>query len=82
MFEKGSGAVSRCMVDRRHILVQVQNFNWVQLRESGCRFYDKVYKRDGAICKNHDKQLTFIVRVSRRIYLYLFQIRKNQNAKK
>jgi hypothetical protein len=63
MYETGSGAVSRYSAGRRHILVQVQDLNWVQLRVSGYKFHDKVNKRDGAVCKNRDKQLTFIVRV-------------------
>jgi len=36
MVETGSGAVSRNNVGRSNILVQVQNFNWWQLRVSGC----------------------------------------------
>ena len=63
MYETGSGAVSRHKVGRSQELVQLQDVNCVQLRVSGCRFHDKVYKRDGAVCKNRDKQLTFIVRV-------------------
>jgi len=68
MYETGSGAVSRNKVGRSHILVQVQDFNWGQLRVSGCKFHDNVYKRDGAVCKNRDKQLTFIVRVRQCAY--------------
>jgi len=63
MCETGSGAVSRNNVGRSNILVQMQDVNCVQLRVSGCMFNDNAYKRDGAVCKNRDKQLTFIVRV-------------------
>jgi hypothetical protein len=71
MCETGSGAVSRNNVGRSNILVQVQEFNCEQLRVSGCKFHDKVYERDGAVCKNRDKQLTFIVRVIASVLLFV-----------
>ena len=62
--ENGTGAVSRFKFDRRQKIVMVQNFYCVQLRVSGCRV-DYWSPISGSVsCKKHDKQLTFIVRVS------------------
>jgi hypothetical protein len=69
---KGTGAVSRYKVDRSNILVQVQDFSWLQLRVSGCNSYYEFILCAGAVCKNRDKLITLTVRVSGALLFFLF----------
>jgi hypothetical protein len=68
------GAVSWCNLSRSQIFVMVQDIDCGQKSESGLRDNYEFVSVAGAVCKNRDKQLTFIVRVMVSCFVIVIEI--------